>query len=145
MGKKRHELDNCTCLNLRAAARMITQHYDHRFRQVGLRSTQYNLLAAVEASGPVGMTQLADILGMDRTTLNRDLQPLKRDELVVVRKGKDRRLRLVELTSVGTERLEEGHPIWRELQDNFHRSVGKKRWKALMKELSRTVSVLQEN
>ena len=123
---------------------MITQQYDNRFRKVGLRSTQFNLLAAVDKAGPVPMTKLADILLMDRTTLNRDLQPLKRDGLVSVKPGRDRRVRLIDLTEVGRAKLEAGFPVWRELQDDFHGSMGKKRWNSLMKELSRSRRIAQK-
>ena len=125
------------------AARTITQHYDNQFRKVGLRSTQFNLLAAVDDAGPVAMTKLADILIMDRTTLNRDLQPLRRDGLVLVKTGEDRRLRLIDLTDEGRAKLEAGLPVWRELQDAFHGQMGKKRWNSLMKNLSRATRITQ--
>jgi DNA-binding MarR family transcriptional regulator len=142
--RKRHKISNCACLNLRMAARTITQHYDNRFREVGLRSTQFNLLAAIDDAGPVAMSKLADILTMDRTTLNRDLQPLKRDGLVTVKKGDDRRVRLIDLTDSGRTKLDAGFPIWRELQDGFHRSMGKKRWKSLMKEVSKATRIAKK-
>jgi DNA-binding MarR family transcriptional regulator len=126
------------------AARTITQSYDSRFREVGLRSTQFNMLAAIESAGPVSMTRLADVLVMDRTTLNRDLQPLQRDGLVEIKKGEDKRVRLIDLTGEGRTRLEAGVPIWRELQDQFYGSIGKKRWKSLLKGLSRTTAIAQK-
>lgn len=139
--RKRHKVANCACLNLRMAARTITQHYDNQLRQVGLRSTQFNLLAAVDETGPVSMTNLADILVMDRTTLNRDLKPLTRDGLVAVKKGVDKRVRLIELTEAGEAKLKAAIPVWRELQDQFRGSMGKKRWKSLMKDLSKTTQI----
>jgi DNA-binding MarR family transcriptional regulator len=142
--KKRHELDNCACLNLRMASRTITQFYDGRFREIGLRSTQFNLLAAIGESGPVPMTRLADILVMDRTTLNRDLKPLVRDGLIVVSPGEDRRIRLVDLTEAGNAKLEEGLPVWKELQDDFYRAFGKKGWKTLMKGLEKSTLVARK-
>ena len=141
---KRHKIANCACLNLRAAARSITQYYDRELRRVGLRSTQFNLLAAVQEVGPASMTNLAGALGMDRTTLNRDLKPLRRDGLVTIRKGRDRRVRLISLTGMGRERLEAAYPVWRGLQDEVHGCVGKKRWKSLMKELSHTTKAVQK-
>lgn len=90
------------------------------------------------------MTRLADVLVMDRTTLNRDLQPLQRDGLVEIKKGEDKRVRLIDLTEKGRTRLEAGVPIWRELQDQFYSSIGKKRWKSLLKGLSRTTAIAQK-
>jgi DNA-binding MarR family transcriptional regulator len=142
--KKRHELSSCACLNLKMASRTITQFYDGRFREIGLRSTQFNLLAAIEESGPVPMTRLADILVMDRTTLNRDLKPLVRDGLIVVSPGEDRRIRLIDLTEAGNAKLKEGLPIWKELQNDFYRSFGKKGWKTLMKGLGKSTVIARK-
>jgi len=142
--KKRHELSSCACLNLKMASRTITQFYDGRFREIGLRSTQFNLLAAIEESGPVPMTRLADILVMDRTTLNRDLKPLVRDGLIVVSPGEDRRIRLIDLTEAGNAKLKEGLPVWKELQNDFYRSFGKKGWKTLMKGLGKSTMIARK-
>jgi DNA-binding MarR family transcriptional regulator len=126
------------------ASRTITQFYDGRFREIGLRSTQFNLLAAIEESGPVPMTRLADILVMDRTTLNRDLKPLVRDGLIVVSPGEDRRIRLIDLTEAGNAKLKEGLPVWKELQNDFYRSFGKKGWKTLMKGLGKSTVIARK-
>jgi DNA-binding MarR family transcriptional regulator len=142
--KKRHKTSNCVCLNLRMAARTITQFYDGKFREVGLRSTQFNVLAAIGETGPVPITQLADILVMDRTTLNRDLQPLQRDGLVTSQKGEDKRVRLIDLTDEGRVRLSRGLPVWKNLQDDFHKSIGKKGWKTLEKGLSKSTKIAQK-
>jgi DNA-binding MarR family transcriptional regulator len=142
--KKRHKISNCGCLNLRMAARTITQFYDSRFKEIGLRSTQFNVLAAIEEAGPVAMTRLADTLVMDRTTLNRDLQPLQRDGLVSIQKGEDKRVRLIDLTDEGRVRLERGLPVWKALQDGFYASMGKEGWKALQKSLSKTTRIAQK-
>jgi DNA-binding MarR family transcriptional regulator len=108
------------------AARKITQFYDSKFRDVGLRSTQFNVLAAIGETGSVPITRLADILVMDWTTLNRYRQPLQRDGLVTSQKGQDRRVRLTDLTEEDRIRLARGHPVWKSLQDDFYKSIGKK-------------------
>src|SRR5690606_9521355 len=57
----------CTCFKLRRAARRVTQVYDRHLQPTGLRITQFGLLARLRG-GPLGMTQLAERMGMDRTT-----------------------------------------------------------------------------
>ena len=75
-------LENCTCFNLRKAARAVTQAYDEALKLQGLRATQISILAMLSELGPVTMTNLADQLVMDRTTLTRNLKPLLSDNLV---------------------------------------------------------------
>jgi DNA-binding MarR family transcriptional regulator len=90
------------------------------------------------------MTRLADTLVMDRTTLNRDLKPLVRDGLIVVSPGEDRRIRLIDLTDAGNAKLEEGLPVWKELQNDFYQAFGKKGWKSLMKGLGKSTAVARK-
>ena len=132
MAKKRDskELFNCTCLNLRMAARRMTQVYDRAFRPIGLRATQFTLISAIGEEGPVSITVLAGKLAMDRTTLPRDLKPLEREGLVKIRLGKDRRIRLLELSDTGRLKRES-------LQLGVLDQMGKKKWRNLMRSLDR--------
>src|ERR1043165_167662 len=70
-------LDTCMCHKTRMAARAVTRAYDDALRPTGLRATQVAVLAAVAAEGALSIKSLADSLGMDRTTLTRNLRPLE--------------------------------------------------------------------
>ena len=96
----------CACFNLRKATRVVTQLYDEALKPAGLRSTQFAVLAATRALGPVSVNQLAEWIVMDRTTLTRNLKPLERDGLIAVRAGDDLRVRQVSLTAKGRKTLE---------------------------------------
>ena len=87
---------NCTCFNLRKAARAVTQMYDAALKPSGLRATQFALLSVVESNGPAGITELARALVTDRTTLTRNLKPLLDQELLQVVDGADRQLLCVD-------------------------------------------------
>ena len=65
--------ESCACLNVRKAARAITQLFDEVLQPTGLRSTQFPLLVVVALLGEAPVTQLAEELVMDRTTLARNL------------------------------------------------------------------------
>ncbi len=67
---------NCTCFNLRKAARAVTQTYDKALKPSGLRATQFSLLRMVAKLGPVGIKDLAKALVIERTTLGRNLKVL---------------------------------------------------------------------
>src|SRR3546814_19389843 len=90
----------CTCFKLRRAARRVTQLYDRHLQPTGLRITQFGLLARLRVE-PLQMTALAERMGMDRTTLTRNLRPLERLGYVTVDPGEDRRTRTVAITSEG--------------------------------------------
>src|SRR4029079_15117836 len=73
---------NCVCFNLRRVTRAVTQFYDAEMRRHGIRPTQGSILASLQARDSWSMAELSDWLGMDRTTLVRNLRPLQRDCLV---------------------------------------------------------------
>jgi hypothetical protein len=85
-------LQECHCLAVREAARHVTRFYDHLLAPSGLRTTQFAILASLRRLGPMTITNLADALALDRTTLGRNIQPLQRDHLIAAsRRSEDRR------------------------------------------------------
>ena len=50
--------------------------YDDALAPAELRTTQYSILARLHAEGTTTVGGLAERLGMDRTTLSRELAPL---------------------------------------------------------------------
>ncbi len=61
----------CHCLAARRRARAITRHYEAKLRRHGLRATQFSILAALALAGPMPTGRLAELLGLERTTLTR--------------------------------------------------------------------------
>jgi DNA-binding MarR family transcriptional regulator len=72
----------CTCGELRKAARAITLLYDNAFKSSGLLSTQFNVLQAIYNIHSMGISDIANKLGMDRTTLTRNLSVLERQGFI---------------------------------------------------------------
>ena len=92
-------------MNLRRGARLLTQAYDDALRPSGLKITQFTLLAAIERFGHTTLQSLADFMGMDRTTLTRNLALLERDGLVELDRGtEDRREQWIALSPLGGAR-----------------------------------------
>src|ERR1700728_2802498 len=100
----------CTCGSLRKASRRISQFYDAALAPIGIKSTQFSILAEVErgsAAGPVTMCALATAMVMHRSTLGHNLRPLERDELLSLTLAmSDRRKRYVALTKKGKATLQ---------------------------------------
>jgi DNA-binding MarR family transcriptional regulator len=106
----------CHCYALRRAARLVTQHYDRLMRPVGLRATQFTLLVALAENGPMPMTRLAARLGLERTSLTRNLKPLEAKGWVAVAADTDRRVHTVAITAPGRAKARAALPQWRKAQ-----------------------------
>ena len=63
----------CFCLASRQAARKITRLYDLYMQEAGIRVTQFTILSQLMLRGELPIGKLAGILGMERTTLTRNL------------------------------------------------------------------------
>jgi DNA-binding MarR family transcriptional regulator len=113
----------CHCALLRRTARRVTQLYDEALAPAGIRLTQYSLLATVEREGSIALTPLAGALGMDRTTLTRNLAPLVARKLLVLENAKGR-TKLVRLTARGAKLLLAAYPHWLVAQRTFAKRLG---------------------
>ena len=118
----------CNCTALREAARYVTQLYDQHLAAAGLRSTQFSILARLKELGPTTINALAHALVMDRTTLGRNILPLQRRRLIVVKRGEnDARRKELHLTPAGRARLEASFDGWAKAQAEFEGTLGKER------------------
>jgi DNA-binding MarR family transcriptional regulator len=103
---------HCTCSSLRRATRAVTAHYEAHFRGSGLRGTQFTILSILAQAGPLPITRLAALLGVERTTLTRNLAVLVRLALVEWVGARDGRIRKAALTKAGDAMLHKCMPRW---------------------------------
>lgn len=136
-------LTTCACLNLRKAARAVTQIFDNALQPLGLRSTQLPVLVTLALSESTTITQLAEELVMDRTSLTRLLKPLESAGLLEIVPGEDRRTRGVSLTDRGKETVSDAVPLWETAQAYVLERMGRRRWRNMRENLSATVSLVQ--
>jgi DNA-binding MarR family transcriptional regulator len=131
--------ESCACHKVRMAARAVTRAYDDALRPVGLRATQLAVLVAVGTAGAMSITALAQIVGMDRTTLTRNLRPLERARLVALGDEGWRRSRGVEITEQGRTRLRQALPHWERAQERLRRRLEDPDWAKLHDSLDRLI------
>ena len=117
-------LERCLCKRTRAAARAITRIYDDELRSTGLRPSQIEVLVTIAAKGELSITELADDLVMDRTTVTRNLRPLEKRELVSISPEGRHRRRLVRLTSTGEAAVAGAAAHWERAQAAMERRLG---------------------
>jgi len=115
----KNELDvlACVCQNLRKASRLVTQSYDESMRPSGLRISQFTVMTTLDKMGKSTHAPLADFLGMDQTTLSRNVELLIRDGMVRAEAGEtDRRQQVLRLTQKGEAALAVAMPLWEKAQ-----------------------------
>jgi DNA-binding MarR family transcriptional regulator len=134
-------LRSCACHKVRMAARAVTRAYDEMLRPTGLRATQLALLVAVATGEASSIAALAQVLGMDRSTLTRNLGPLQSEGLVAIGEEGWRRSRSLEITRKGRARLSEALPVWKKAQDLLKGRLGDRAWSAAHASIDNLVRV----
>ena len=118
---------------------MVTQFYDEALQPSGLRGTQFSLLAVLDQVQLATVSELAQVMVMDRTTLTRNLKPLEQMGWVKGVPGADRRSRELTLTGKGQKALSNAMPLWKKAQRDIVNLLGKQRWSGLFEHLNSTV------
>lgn len=126
----------CNCLALRQAARFVTQLYERHLTPVGVTPAQFSIMANLAVRPGLLMSDLADRLVMDRTTLLRALKPMQRDGLVETAASElDARAHALSLTKLGERTFGQAKVAWQVAQNEFETQFGRDRAKALRDEL----------
>jgi|ERR1700722_4668183 len=136
-------VENCACFNVRRLSRAITQFYDAEVHRHGLRPTQAPILRALQAKDGWSMAELSEWLGMERTTLLRNLRPLQRDGLARAKGGGQGGHVKLEITEKGRAILAKLHPAWRSAQDKVVAILGKERWSTIISDLNEVTAKLR--
>ncbi len=126
----------CVCFNMRKATRFITQFYDRSLRSTGLRVTQLTLMTAIRVLGPTSFKRLSEAVGMDQTTLSRNVSLLEKKGLVELEPGEDHRARKISLTRLGHEALKQAYPLWKAAQAEMVSKIGSGNWTSVLESMS---------
>lgn len=130
----------CTCFRLRKLTRLMTQRYDRELAAAGINLNQYSILKR-GARVPQTVSALAREIGMDRTTLSRDLKPLVAAGWIELASGdEDARQRVIHVTAAGKRVLAKAHPLWRKAQDDVDAQLGSTHVDALHAQLDRAMA-----
>ena len=130
MDEDLHKIMGCTCMRMRRATRRVTQLYDHALEPSGLTVSQFGLLAYLLGASRAppnasSIGTIAEWLGMDPTTLNRNLKPLVAKSLVRdAADSADGRVRVVRITEKGRRALLKAVPFWQDAQARVDKTLG---------------------
>lgn len=128
-------------MHARKASRLLSQYFDRMLLDCGLTNNQFSMLTAFALMDRATLTEVSETLGMNRTTLSRNLKPLLAAGLVEEVEGSDQRVRQIVLAEAGRQALAKGIPLWEKAQETFIQRIGQSNWKDLMNKLSAAVVV----
>ncbi|MDH1056248.1 MarR family winged helix-turn-helix transcriptional regulator [Aquipseudomonas alcaligenes] len=123
---------SCLCTKLRRASRGVTRLYDEALADVGLNAAQFSLLRNLQRLGQPSISALAEAMGLDRSTLGRNLRVVEGRGLVQLDEGADQRSRQVALSDAGRQVLEQGAPLWEHAQQQLALRLGADKRAALL-------------
>ncbi len=127
----------CNCMNIRRAARAVSQFYDSVLEPGGISPNQFGMLHVIDSMQSPGISELAGEFRVDRTTMNRNLKPLLEKGLICQRQGSDARRKEIVLTESGHSALQRGMELWMEAQKSLELYLGADELKQLKSTLSK--------
>jgi DNA-binding MarR family transcriptional regulator len=133
--------DTCLCLHVQRAARVLARRFDLALKPAGLTNGQFSLMMSLNRPDMPGvpkatMGSVAELLGVDRTTLTAAARVLFDRGLVVVEaEAEDRRSKVLKLTPEGRRVLAGAVPIWTRVHAEIERELGEGEAKRLRRDL----------
>jgi DNA-binding MarR family transcriptional regulator len=133
--------DSCLCLYVQRAARALARRFDLALKPAGLTNGQFSLMMSLNRPDMPGvpkatMRSVAELLGVDRTTLTAAARVLfDRGLLVVEPERDDRRSKVLKLTPEGRRVLAHAVPIWTRVHAEIEAELGEGEAKRLRRDL----------
>ncbi len=121
----------CALASTRRTARLLTQLYDSYLSEHGVEAAQYALMMMVESVADKSQAAMGKALGMDKTTLSRNLKVLRAKGWVKSVMGKDARQRSIELTAEGRACLAASRTAWKRAQTELRAGMSEREWSAM--------------
>lgn len=141
--------NQCTCTRLRRLTRRITSIYDRYLLPDELTISQYSLLSRVGRHGLIANLRLAAEMGMDRSTLSRNIKPLMTAGWIVTAgmppdEQLDKRSFGLTLSPEGKAKLDAARPNWLKAQQEINGLLGEDAHAALSDMIDNAYARLQQ-
>ncbi len=106
-------------------ARHVTKIYERHLGPSGVTATQLAILSFLDRRSRMTMTEMAEVMQMDRTTLLRALKPLREKAWVSADPQADEpRRHALTLSAAGRAKIEEALPLWQAAQEEYEAEIG---------------------
>lgn len=131
---------SCMCISIRKAANHISKVYDHELSVLDIKITQYSVLKNIQALGNPSVNELSKKLDLERTTVLRNLDKLRKMDLISYKKNDLYKVKVISLTVNGRKKLNDAKVIWEKTQQKFLNAFGlnnKNQFDLLMNKISK--------
>ena len=119
---------SCKCISLRKASNNLTKIYDTALIKVDLKITQFSTLKNIQRLGKTNISDLSFKLELDRTTVLRNIKKLIKMNLISYKYERNNKNKIIQLTTVGKNKLREAIIIWEETQHRYVKALGIKNY-----------------
>ena len=134
----------CTNFKLRQLLRSVSRLYEAQMAPTGIKTTQYSLLSHLLTLGPVAPSELAQQMGLDASTLTRNLRPLIDQGYAAQGPGADARSRQITLTDAGRAKHAQAKQHWKRAQLSLNERLGAEQVVALHTMIEQVQSALND-
>ena len=114
----------CIAARVRLINRIISAVYDEALRPHGLRISQANILVCVGRLGEVRAAEICRLLQLERSTLSRDVEIMKRKGWLRSEPPGGGRNHVLRVTPRGLKLLARSYPDWESAQAEAARLIG---------------------
>lgn len=116
--------EQCLVARVRILNRQLTRIYDEALRPLKVKANQTGILVLVAKRGPCTPRDLGAILRMEKSTVSRNLELMRKQGWLVSLPGDDQRSHRVRITPRGRKLLERALPRWEEAQQKARALLG---------------------
>jgi DNA-binding MarR family transcriptional regulator len=122
---------NCLSYKTRKLSRTLTRLYDTELASIELKSTQFTMLCHLLKYAPIKSGDLAQRMGLDSSTLTRNLQTMIAAKWATQKLGSDARSRIISITQKGRDKHQEASIHWQVAQRRAVDLLGIERFNVL--------------
>jgi DNA-binding MarR family transcriptional regulator len=132
----------CVSFNLRKASQTVSRLYSREMQDSPLRGPLFGLMMMIRRRGSASITALADDIGLDRTTLTRNLKPLEQKGLIQIERMTANRKEIT-LLPEGEAAIQAALKCWSKAQAKVVRELGEERWNRMKQDLAAVMALGQ--
>ncbi len=115
----------CIALRVRFLSRVITNLYDRALQPLGIKINQATILVMLELSGESGPADIGKGLQMEKSTVSRNLDRMRKKGWIEVTNKDDGISQVITVTAKGRKLLIAFHKEWAKVQKKASELLGK--------------------
>jgi DNA-binding MarR family transcriptional regulator len=130
----------CVAFALRKSALTVGRIYSAQMAEAPLRGPLFSLMMTIRRTGPATISALAREVGLERTTLTRDLRSLEQRGLIRI-SAAEANSKSVVMTKLGEREIAQSLVHWQAAQDRVLEALGNERWERMRADLAAVMAL----